>query len=108
MVQVGDQFPLMTEACEAIRRHVLDDGKSYALANKSDHKRFILTCKALDCKFRIRASNTKRGVKITISNSHTCTPATHYISRPAHSIWYLKGYHQALIINNQDITPAQI
>ena len=68
----------MEEARKAIRQYILDDGESYAF-QKSDQKRFIITYKALDCKFRIRASNTKKGVKITIKNPHTCIYITYYI-----------------------------
>jgi hypothetical protein len=107
MVSIGDEFSLIEDARKAIRQYTIDDGESYAFY-KSDQKRFIICCKALDCKFRIRASKTKKGVKITIKTSHTCTPATHYNSRPAHSIWYLKEHHRASIIDNRDITPAQI
>ena len=109
MANLGDEFSSMKEARDTIRRHILDDGESYASASQSDHKRFVLTCKVLDCKFRIRASNTKKnGVKITIKNLHTCIPATHYKCKPAHSMWYLKEHHRASIIENRDITPAQI
>jgi hypothetical protein len=67
-----------------------------------------IICKASSCRFRIRASKTKKAVKITIKTPHTCTPATHCSSRPAHSIWYLKGHHRASVIDNRDITAAQI
>ena len=107
MVQIGDEFSSIEEARKAIRQYTIDDGESYAF-QKSDQKRFIIICKALDCRFRIRASKTKKGVKITIKTPHTCTPATHYNSRPAHSIWYLKEHHRASIVDNRDITPAQI
>ena len=107
MVEIGDEFSSIKEAQEAIRRSILDDGELYAF-QKSDQKRYIIICKALDCKFRIRASKTKKGVKITIKTPHTCTPATHYNSRPAHSLQYLKEHHHASIIDNRDITPTQI
>jgi hypothetical protein len=105
MVSIGDKFSLIEEARKAIRQYTIDDGELYVF-HKLDQKRFIIICKASDCKFRIRASKTKKGVKITIKTLHTCTPTTHYNSRPAHSIWYLKEHHRASIVDNRDITPA--
>jgi zinc finger SWIM domain-containing protein 3 len=107
MISIGDEFTSIEEARRAIRESIIDDGESYAFL-KSDQKRFIIICKAVGCKFRIRASKTKKGVKITIKTLHTCIPATHYNSRPAHSIWYLKDHHRASVIDNRDIIPAQI
>ena len=83
MINISDKFFSIKEARKAIRQYTINDSESYAF-HKSDQKRFIIICKVLDCKFRIRASKTKKGVKITIKTLYTCTPATHYKSRPAH------------------------
>ena len=110
MVNVRDQFDSMVEARDAVRRFILDDGESYGYGpgSKSDKKRTIMTCKETTCKFRIRIIAGKKGVKVTKMLPHTCTPATHYKSKPVHSMWYLKEHHRASIIDNRDITPAQI
>ena len=107
MVNINDMFSSSEEARQTIRRYIIDDSESYSFY-KSDQRRCIITCKAVGCRFRIRASKTKKGVKITIKIPHTCTPATHYNSRPSHSIWYLKDHHRASVIDNRNITPAQI
>ena len=88
----------------------LNDGKSYGNrpTSKSDKKHMIITCKEPSCKFQIQITSSKKGVKIAKMIPHSYTPAIYYKSKPAHSMWYLKHYHCALIINNQDITPSQI
>jgi hypothetical protein len=52
MVSLYDTFAYIREACEAINRHVLDDGESYRVY-KSDSKRHILVCKDKSCSFEI-------------------------------------------------------
>ena len=110
MVNVGDQFDSIVEARDTVRRFILDDGESYGYGpgSKSDKKRTIMTCKETTCKFRIRIIAGKKGVKVTKMLPHACTPTTHYKSKPAYSMWYLKEHHRASIIDNRDITPAQI
>jgi hypothetical protein len=109
MVNISDTFQSMPEARDAIRRYIILEGKSYAPNPKSDNKRFILTCRDHNYKFRIQALNTtKLGVRITIKVPHTCGISTHYKFRPSYSIWYLKQHHRALVIDNRNITPAQI
>ena len=70
MVNLNDEFSLIEEARDTIRRYILDGGESYAFY-KLDWRRYIITCKVLDCKFRIRASRTKKAVKITIKIPYT-------------------------------------
>jgi hypothetical protein len=99
----------MPEARDAIRRYIILEGESYAPNPKSDSKRFILTCRDHNCKFCIQASNTtKLRVRITIKVPYTCGILTHYKFRPSYSIWYLKQHHRALVIDNRNITLAQI
>lgn len=71
MVNINDEFSSIENARQAIRRHTLDDGESYTI-QKSDQKRYIITCKAIGCRFRIRASKTKKGVKIIVKIPYTC------------------------------------
>jgi hypothetical protein len=107
-MQLGDQFPSIDAAREAIRRHVLDNSESFKLA-KSDKKRFSIVCKERGCGFGIRASkSSKEVVSITVFKLHTCGPTVHYKNRQAHSVSYLIEHHRALIINNYKISPAQI
>jgi len=107
-MQLGDQFPLIDATREAIRRHVLDNSKSFKLA-KSDKKRFSIVCKERGCRFGIRASkSSKEVVSITVFKLHTYGPTVHYKNRQAHSVSYLIEHHRASIINNYKISLAQI
>ena len=71
MVNINDTFPLIEEACQAIRRYILDDSELYSFY-KSDQRRCIITYKVVDCRFRIRASKTKKEVKIRVKIPYTC------------------------------------
>jgi tryptophan 2,3-dioxygenase len=98
----------MHEVREAIKQHVLDEGESYKTI-KSDKHRFVIGCKDSDCKFRIRASQSKKEVvSITVFEPHSCSPATHYKSWQSQSIKYLTGHHRASVIDNHNITARQI
>ena len=108
MVALHDTFASITEAREAINRHVLDDGESYRVY-KSDSKRHILVCKDKSCSFEIRVWCTKKtGVTITQMKPHTCRPTVHYKNKQALAIWFLKDHHHTSVVDNCDITPAQI
>jgi hypothetical protein len=52
MVALYNTFASIAEACEAVNRHVLDDGESYQVY-KSDAKRHILVYKDKSCSFII-------------------------------------------------------
>jgi hypothetical protein len=39
---------------------------------------------------------------------HSCCPTVHYKNKQASSLWFLKDHHCASVIDNRDITPAQI
>jgi hypothetical protein len=39
---------------------------------------------------------------------HTCCPTIHYKNKQASAIWFLKDHHCASVVDNCDITPAQI
>jgi hypothetical protein len=39
---------------------------------------------------------------------HSCCPTVHYKNKQASLLWFLKDYHCASVIDNCDITPAQI
>jgi hypothetical protein len=110
MVSLHDTFASIREAREAINRYVLNDGESYRVY-KSDSKRHILLCKdkSSGCSFEIRAWCTKKtGVTITQIKPHSCCPTVHYKNKQASSLWYLKDHHRASVVDNRDITPAQI
>jgi hypothetical protein len=107
-MQQGDKFNSINSAREAIKRYVLNNGESFKL-KKSDKKRYSIVCKETACDFAIRASkSSKEVVSITVFKLHTCGPATHYNSRHAHSVSYLVKHHRALIIDNRNISSAQI
>jgi hypothetical protein len=106
MVALHDTFASIAEACEAINRHVLDDGESYRVY-KSDSKCYILVCKDKSCSFKIRVWCTKKtGVTITQMKPHTCCPTIHYKNKQASAIWFLKDHYCASVVDNRDITPA--
>jgi hypothetical protein len=110
MVSLHDTFASIREAREAINRYVLNDSESYRVY-KSDSKRHILVCKdkSSGCSFEIRAWCTqKTGVTITQMKPHSCCPTVHYKNKQASSLWYLKDHHRGSVIDNRDITPAQI
>jgi hypothetical protein len=108
MICVSDKFPSIEAAREAISRYILNKGELYKVY-KSDKTCYILICRDSYCKFRIRASKSKKdGVFITKLDAYSCTPATYYNSKLSYSMWYLKDYYRASVIDNRDITPAQI
>jgi cytochrome c553 len=106
-MQLHDQFESIKAARDAITRFVLDKGESFHV-EKSDKKRFLILCKER-CGFRILASKSSVGVvSITVFKPHTCSPRVHYNNPRAHGVSYLIEHHRASIINNQNITAAQI
>jgi hypothetical protein len=108
MVALNDTFATIAGAREAINRHVLNDGESYRVY-KTDAKRHILLCKDKSCSFTIRAWCAKKtGVTITQFKPHTCRPIVHYKNKQSSALWFLKDHHRASVIDNHDITPAQI
>jgi hypothetical protein len=108
MVQKGDTFSLMKDACDAVQRHVLDNGESFK-TTKSDQKRYIIVCKDNKCKFRILVTNIKKtGPTVTILEGYSCRPTVHYKNKKAHFVSYLIEHHCAAIINNPCITATQI
>jgi hypothetical protein len=115
-MQLGDRFESIEAAREAVKAFVLDQGESF-LTVASDKKRYIIQCKDKPCNFQVRATLHKRDskigrtttpVSITRLKPHTCSPATHYKSRQSQSVEYLASYHRASIIDNRNITIAQI
>ena len=86
MVSVGDKFPLIKAAREAISRYVLNKGELYRVY-KSDKTRYIVICRDSECKFRIRASKLKKDrASIIKLNLYSYTPATYYNSKPSYLI----------------------
>jgi hypothetical protein len=108
MLSINDLFLTIEEARDTINRHVLDEGESYK-AYKSDSCRYIIICKKAACKFIIRASLLKKnGAIITVLSAYSCSLATYYKNKQLSSLWFLKDYHQASIVDNKTLIPAQI
>jgi hypothetical protein len=108
MVALYNTFASIAKACEAINCYVLDDSKSYQVY-KSDSKRHILVCKDKSCSFIIRVWCTKKtGVTITQLKPHICCLTVYYKNKQTSALWFLKDYHRASVVDNRDITPAQI
>jgi hypothetical protein len=108
MLAIGDKFPDIQEAREAINRSVLDDGESYKVY-KSDSKRYILQCKDKSCTFSIQAALSKKtGISITKISLHSCRPTVHYKNKKSSLLWFLKEHHRATVLDNRNITAKQI
>ena len=108
MVALYNAFASIAEAREAINHHVLNDSKSYQVY-KSDSKRHILVCKDKSCSFEIRVQCSKKtGVTVTQMKLYTCCPTVYYKNKQTSAIWFLKDYHYASVVDNCDITLAQI
>jgi hypothetical protein len=104
----GDRFETIHAAKEAINRYVLDNGESFKV-KRSDKKQYHIICKEQDCRFSIQAStSSKEVVSVTGVKPHTCSPTVYYNNRRAHSVSYLIEHHRAAIIDNRNITTAQI
>lgn len=50
----------------------------------------------------------KTGVTITQLKPHTCCPTVYYKNKQTSAIWFLKYHYYASVVDNCDITPAQI
>lgn len=86
MLAIGDKFPNIQEAQDAINRSILDDGESYKVY-KSDSRRHILQCKEQSCTFSIWAAfNEKNDVSITKISLHCCYPTVHYKNKQSSSL----------------------
>ena len=78
VLSINDLFPMIKEARGTINRHMLNEGESYKVY-KLDSRRYIIICKELAYKFRIRASLLKKkGIVITILIPYSCSPASYY------------------------------
>jgi hypothetical protein len=57
----------------------------------------------------IRASFLKKKCcQITITIPHSCSPTIHYKNKQSSALWFLKDHHRSAVIDNRDITLAQI
>lgn len=109
-MQVHDQFESIDAARQAIRAFVLDNSESFKVV-ASDKMRYLIRYKDHACSFRVRAYRSKgkgQTVSITKIKPHSCSPATHYNSRQSQSVDYLMSHHRAAVIDNRNITVAQI
>ena len=59
MVKLGDHFPTIATAREAIRQFVLYNIKSYK-TESSDKRHYAISCKNSSCKFGIRANLARK------------------------------------------------
>jgi hypothetical protein len=80
MVQLYDIFPSIEAARKAIKQYILDEGESYKTV-KLDKHRFVIGYKDKDCKFRVRAAQSKKEVvSITVFESYLYSPVIYYKS----------------------------
>jgi hypothetical protein len=80
MVVIGDTFPSIPAAREAVNRWLLDEGLYYHVAKSKKSSVYELSCLAeRGCTFHIKVWNTvAKGPKLTQLSLHTCFPDTHY------------------------------
>jgi hypothetical protein len=92
MVQVGDTFDSIHDACEAIKLYILTQAELYKTV-AFDKTRYILACKDADCRFKIWAwKSLKDIVSIMAFDPHTCSSATHYKMKQTSLVWHLILY----------------
>ena len=102
-LQIGDVFPDITSVKQAIKTFVTANGETSRTV-KSDQIRVLLVYKSEDCRFRIRAINSKKkGVSITHLEPYTCSLATHYIIPNINTLSFLIPYYRATVIDNLKI-----
>jgi hypothetical protein len=77
MVQVGDSFNSVYDACEAIRSHLLTQAELYKTV-ASNKRRYILAYKDADCGFKVRVWKSLDIVSVVDFDPYTCSLATHY------------------------------
>jgi hypothetical protein len=101
MVKLGDHFPAVSAAREAIREFVLHNGESYRTV-QSDKMRYTICCKDSNCKFRIRANlaSKKQEAVIIVFTEHTCSPAIYYKSKQSQSVCYLFYIYFLILITS--------
>jgi zinc finger SWIM domain-containing protein 3 len=108
IMQLHDKFESVAAARNAIKAYVLDQGESYKTV-ASDKKRFIIKCKSDGCGFRVCATkHANETSSIAVFDPHTCSPVTYYKSKQSQSVAYLAPHHKASVIDNRNITVAQI
>lgn len=99
MVKLGDHFPTIAAAREAIQQFVLYAGESYR-TELSDKKRYTICCKNSTCPFRIRANlaQKKNEAVITVFIEHACSPVVHYKSKQSQSVCSTNLYYFKILI----------
>src|SRR6266576_3006198 len=87
MVKLGDHFPTVDAAREAIQQFVLHNGESYK-TESSNKTRYTICCKNSTCSFCIRANLARKKDKAvsTVFSDHTCSPTVHYKSKQSQSV----------------------
>jgi len=112
-LKLGQTFPTILSARDAINRLVIDNGKSYKIhtLNAGMH---IIQCRNTrnsSCNFYIRASLSKKTAIIsiiTLRSYHSCNPQIHYKFCEASQIWYLAPHHRAAVSHKRIIITKQI
>jgi hypothetical protein len=86
MVVIGDTFPSIPTAREAVNRWLLDEGLSCHVAKSKKFSVSELNCLAEGgCTFHIKVWNTvAKGPTLTQLAPHTCSPDTHYDNEASH------------------------
>jgi hypothetical protein len=112
-LELGQTFPAILSARDAINRSVIDNGESYKI-HTSNSRVHIIQCRDAhnsSCSFYIRASLSKKTAVVsivTLRPYHSCSPRVHYKFREASRVWYLAPHHRAAVSYNRIITIKQI
>lgn len=108
--EVGDTFPTLKEAQQALLRHMAHHKLSYRV-KKSESNRYIAVCRSGDsCTFYVRLSwrNREQNAAIATYRPHTCNPETHDNWPAASSVKYLSEKHHEAFSVNPNLKPADI
>jgi hypothetical protein len=112
-LELGQTFPTILIARDAINRSVIDNGESYKI-HTSNARVYIIQCRDArnsSYSFYIRASLSKKSSVVsivTLRSSHSCSPQVCYKFCEAFRVWYLALHHCATISYNRIITTKQI
>jgi hypothetical protein len=92
----------------AIQEFIINIGEFYRVTH-ANRTRHIVACRDTTCKFIIRASLLKGPkVRVTRYTLYSCSPFIHHRFQQANSIAFLKDWNRDAIVDNREITPAQI
>ena len=104
MLVINNLFFIIKKAKNIINYYVLDKEEFYKVY-KSDCCYYIIICKDLIYKFRIRVFLLKKkGIIIIIFIIYSYSPVIYYKNKQFLVLWYLKDYYKAFFINNKTLT----